>query len=85
LHPEARFLHLNMLDLDSIKDKVNCIFFIASFHHLNNIEDRFSVLKKAYDILEDGGSIFLTNWSLNSEINKEKYKKSVIKDNENEF
>jgi hypothetical protein len=42
-----------MLNIDEIKEKYNNIFFIASFHHLNNLEDREEVLKKAYNLLED--------------------------------
>jgi SAM-dependent methyltransferase len=53
LHPEARFLHLDMLNLDSIKEQFSNIFFIASFHHLDNLEDRIKVLRKVYDLLKD--------------------------------
>ena len=84
-HPKNRFLHLNMLDLDKIKEKFDYIFFIASFHHLDNLEDRLIVLKKAYDLLEKWWKIFMTNWALNSELNKEKYEKSIIKDSKNKF
>ena len=41
-----------MLDLDNINDKFNNIFFIASFHHLNNLEDRLEVLKNVSKITE---------------------------------
>ncbi len=85
LHPEARFLHLNMIELDKIKDRFNSIFFIASFHHLNDIESRESVLRKAYDILEDWWYMYMTNWSLESELNKQKYKYSYIKWTKNKF
>ncbi|MDQ7022453.1 MAG: hypothetical protein Q9M97_02815 [Candidatus Gracilibacteria bacterium] len=59
--------------------------FIASFHHLDNLEDREEVLKKAYNLLEKGGKIFMTNWALNSEANNEKYKSSIIKNSDNNF
>jgi len=84
-HPENDFLNLNMLDIDKINEEFNNIFFIASFHHLDNLEDRLNVLKKAYDLLEDWGKIFMTNWALNSELNKEKYSKSIIIDSKNKF
>jgi hypothetical protein len=42
-----------MLNLDSIKEQFNSIFFIASFHHLNNLEDRIKVLEKIYNLLKD--------------------------------
>lgn len=84
-HPEARFLQLNMLDLDLIKDKFDNIFFLASFHHLDTIEKRLEVLKKTYSILENWWFVYMTNWALNSDLNKEKYSKSIIKDSENKF
>jgi SAM-dependent methyltransferase len=85
LHPEARFLHLNMQDLDKIKENFNIIFFIASFHHLTEIKDRLDVLKKTYDLLEKWWIVVMTNWSLNSEINTKKYNSSVIKNTKNRF
>jgi hypothetical protein len=50
--PDKEFLNLDMLDLDKVANKFNNIFLIASFHHLNNLEDREQVLIKAYDLLE---------------------------------
>lgn len=85
LHPSARFLHLNMLDLDKINDKFNCIFLIASFHHLNNLKDREDVLHKIYNLLERWWTIYMTNWSLNSELNKKRYREAIIKDSKNDF
>ncbi len=85
IHPEARFLHLDMKDVDNIKDSFDNIFFIASFHHLDSIEDRLEVLKKAYNLLEKWWYIFMTNWSLNSELNKQKYSSSIIKWSQNKF
>jgi hypothetical protein len=52
LHFENEFLHLDMLNLQKIKSKFDVIFFIASFHHLESIENRLSVLKQTYDLLE---------------------------------
>jgi len=83
--PEQKFLELNMLDLDKIENRFNNIFFIASYHHLDNIEDREETLKKAYNLLEKWWRIFMTNWALNSEINNEKYNKALIKNSENKF
>jgi len=84
-YPENRFLHLNMLDLDLIKEKFTHIFFIASFHHLDNLDDRLEVLKKAKNLLKENWTIFMTNWALNSELNKEKYSKSIIKNSKNKW
>ena len=69
----------------NINSKFNIITFIASFHHLDNMEDREKTLKNIYEILEDNGVLFLTNWALDSEINNEKYIKDQIKNSLNEF
>ncbi len=61
------------------------IFFIASFHHLQTIDERLEVLNQAKDLLKEWWLIFMTNWDLNAWKNKEKYKSSIIKDSENEF
>lgn len=82
LHPENEFLNLNMLDLDKIESKFDTIFFIASFHHLQKLEDRIEVLKKARNLLSEDWKIFFTNWNL---IGQEKYKKSKIENSQNEF
>jgi hypothetical protein len=42
-----------MLDIDSLENKYTDIFFFASFHHLQNIDDRLEVLKKVYSKLEE--------------------------------
>ncbi len=82
--PEKEFLNLNMLELDKIQDKkFNYIFFIASFHHLQSVKEREEVLQKTYNLLENWGRIYMTNWALNSEVNDEKYGKSIIQDSKN--
>jgi len=85
LHSQNEFLELNMLNIWKIKQKFSDIFFVASFHHLDNLKDRELVLEKAYNLLEDWGKIFMTNWALNSEVNNEKYSSSIIKNSKNEF
>ncbi len=84
-YPKNNFLNLDMIDLDKIKDKFSNIFFIASFHHLKTINDREDVLKKAYDLLKNDWKLFMTNWALNSDLNFEKYKNSMIEDSKNRF
>ena len=84
-HSENDFLKLDMLDLDRLKNKFDYIFFIASFHHLDSIEKRLEVLKKAKNLLKQNWKIFIINWALNSKLNKEKYLDSIIKDSENQF
>lgn len=85
LHPEYDFQKLNMTNIDKLEWKFDYIFFIASFHHLQTIEEREAVLKKAYNLLKDWGQIFMTNWALNSPMNHEKYQSSLFENSQNEF
>lgn len=84
IHLESKFLNLNMLDLDKISNnqKFDVIFLIASFHHLQKIEDRIEVLKKAKNLLTKNWKIFFTNWNL---IGQKRYEKSIIANSLNEF
>lgn len=84
-HPDDNFIELNMLDLNKIDSDFNVIFFIASFHHINNLDDRLRLIKKAYDKLENGWMMFFTNWSLESELNKKRYWKNKVKWSKNNF
>gem|GEM_PF-6421951 len=63
IYKENNFLELNMLDLDkniSVFDEKNPekkwenIFLIASFHHLQNFEERKKVIEILFKILEKG-------------------------------
>lgn len=85
IYPENNFQELNMININSLHNKYNVIFFIASFHHLNSLNDRMFVLKQVYDLLEDWWIVFFTNWSLNSELNESKYSSSKIIWSENEY
>ena len=85
IFPEKKFFNLNMINIDEIKEKFDNIFFIASFHHLNSIEQRDLVLKKAKNLLKENWKIFMTNWALNSPLNEQKYKNSQIKNSLNNF
>lgn len=85
LHNNYKFLKNDMLDLYKIKEKFDFIFFIASFHHLKNIEERKKVIEYSKKLLKTDWIIFMTNWSLNSEINYEKYKNSIISESDNKF
>ncbi len=79
------FKELNMLDLNTLDNIYTDIFFYASFHHLQKIEDRKTVLKNVYNLLEKWWKIFMTNWALNSDLNKKRYSKAEIEDSQNEF
>ncbi len=62
---------------------IDAIFCIAWLHHLENIQDRKKTLTQMKACLKDGGKIFLTNWSLHSWENLEKYKTSQIWESKN--
>lgn len=84
--PKNQFLNLNMLELNKLNwKKFDYIFFIASFHHLEKIEDRLKVLDDLKMLLNYNWLIFFTNWSLDSYVNKDKYSKYIIKDSKNIF
>ena len=87
---KINFLELNMLDISKIEKlteikKFDYIFLIASFHHLNELKDRKKVMRNLEKILKKNWKIFMTNWALNSDLNNEKYKKSVIEHSKNNF
>ena len=48
MFPDQKFIQWNMLDINWIieEESFNNIFLIASFHHLENIEDRVKVLQQ---------------------------------------
>lgn len=83
-HPNCEFILSDMINI-STSNSYNIISFIASFHHLNTLKDREDCLSNIYKIVENDGYIFMTNWALNSKINDEKYKNSIIPDSKNEF
>lgn len=85
IHNGTEFEELNMVNIDKIDKKFNVIFLIASYHHLDNLKDREDVLNKIYNLLEVGWVVMMTNWALNSELNKEKYLKSIVEWSQNNF
>ncbi|MDP5039016.1 MAG: methyltransferase domain-containing protein, partial [Candidatus Gracilibacteria bacterium] len=83
-YPNCEFIHSDMINI-STNNKYNIITFIASFHHLNTLKDREDCLSNIYKIIENDGYIFMTNWALNSKINDEKYRDSIIDNSKNQF
>ncbi len=85
--PLQEFRQGNMQDIEKIiwDKSFENIFLIASFHHLDTIEQRISVLSQVRNALVKWGKVYMTNWALESSINKEKYKWNYIKDSENKF
>lgn len=84
-YPEYVFQELNMSYLDTIQQKFDVIFFIASYHHLDMYESRQEVLQKAKVLLKEGWLILMTNWALNSPLNKEKYQSALIENSMNQY
>ena len=89
---EAKSIHWNFFQLLDMRklcrfsnDSFDNIFFIASFHHLEKIEERIQVLQNIKNLLKSWGKVFFTNWALESSINFEKYSQSKISWSENEF
>lgn len=88
-HPNDIFYELDMQDIwkNNLlqKESFDIIFFIASFHHLETLEARKSVLQNVYKLLKKGGYLCMTNWALESPLNKKKYEKSFTVWSENQF
>lgn len=77
---------LDMEDLDKLEGKkFDFVFFIASFHHKKFLREREKTLKNLKKVLKEDSIVFMTNWALDSEINKEKYKNAEIFFTENDF
>ncbi len=85
MYPWINFQERDMVNISELDHGWSHIFFIASFHHLETLEDRLSVLGQAYDVLEPGWTIYMTNWALDSDLNKQKYSQSIISDTKNEY
>lgn len=84
--PEYCFMRGDMKNISSLcHGTYQSIFLIASFHHLENLEDRKKVLLSLYNSLEEGWSMYMTNWALCSSLNKKKYANSRLKWSENNF
>lgn len=77
-YPEFSFLEKDMRDISSLNKEFGIIFFVASFHHLSEKQERKKVLEDVFSLLQPGGYIFLTNWNLLSGANQQKYKQDVI-------
>lgn len=78
-----------VIDMNQLSDLsetwYDSIFCIASFHHLETLIQRENVLHSIFNKLQKGWFVFMTNWALESELNKEKYKWSCLSDTRNEF
>jgi SAM-dependent methyltransferase len=73
-HPWADFKVLDMQSLNELDKEYDMIFLIASFHHLENYEERIEVLNNMKKILKPDWLIYMTNWNLLNENNISRYK-----------
>jgi SAM-dependent methyltransferase len=80
LHPEYHFEVCDMLSLSTIPPShhptnqlFDAIIFLASFHHLETLEERIQVLHDVKTLLAPHGRVYMTNWNLRDQ---EKYIKS---------
>jgi len=82
----ADFFVLDMTRLDDFSKKnIESVFFIASFHHLQTFEERVMTLQNLKKILVPNSYVFLTNWALDSEVNREKYEKNILPNSQNKW
>lgn len=86
IFPNTDFFVCDMMDLETLWRKdFEAIFFIASFHHLQTIEERLKVLESVKNIIKKWSTLFMTNWALESEMNFQKYHSCIIPDSKNKF
>jgi len=88
IYPDHSFMLWNMCNItEKIADiyQPDIVFFIASFHHLPSLEDRIDVMKQVYNVLSEWWKIYMTNWSLESEFNHDKYRSSRVEGSEDIF
>lgn len=82
----SNFQLLDMRDISFLPaNSFDSIFFIASFHHLEKEEERIQVLWDTKKLLKNGGKIYMTNWALESDFNRERYSQSQIPWSQNNF
>ena len=86
IFPKFDFEVLDMENIQEIgKKDFDFVFFIASFHHKKFLRERIKTMKNLKNILKKGSVVFLTNWALDSDLNREKYKSSEIIFCKNDF
>lgn len=74
LHPWYEFMVCDMLSLQTLLwRQYDAIVFLASFHHLETVDERKKVLLDVRSLLSPTGKIYMTNWNL---LAQERYQKS---------
>lgn len=85
-YPEYNFVQWDMKQISQkIHTKLDYVFLLASFHHLDCIDDRINVMQQIYDSMNSWATLYMTNWSLESELNQQKYSSSKISQSENKW
>ncbi len=64
LHPKAKFIEADMLEIPLHDQSVDIITNIAAFHHLPDEETRTQALNEMHRTLKTNGLLFLTVWNL---------------------
>ena len=75
LYPEYRFEVRDMRNLEWVDGDFDIILLIASFHHLETVIERMTVLDSLQCLLAPHGIIFMTNWNLRDQ---EMYRDSYL-------
>ena len=85
--PDKSFIAGNMLDLQSIlwDKKYDNFFLIASFHHLETLEQREQMMKQLFAVAKPWAKIFMTNWALESPQHLEKYRHAKVAGSKSKF
>lgn len=83
-YPNQEFICWNMIDIARLiwEQKYTNIFLIASFHHLETLDERMNCMRSLYECSPKESQIFMTHWNLNTQ---EKYASSRIPQTENEY
>lgn len=64
-YPNSQFICWDMIDLNFLENEsIDFVFSIASFHHLNSINDRIKHLQELHRVLKKWWRVFMTNWNL---------------------
>ncbi len=83
--PDNDFRFVDMKELSVLEQKFDCVFFVASFHHLETYSERQEVLRQLQEKIQEGGYVFLLNWYLVGWHNSKKYNSSVIEGAKNQY
>lgn len=72
--PKHNFEAADMSTYHYGRERFDCVFFIASIHHLATTEEQLKLLKRIFTALKPGGKLFITVWN----VWQPKYKKYIL-------